>query len=91
MDRILENVEVVYVEEDATWFATHPYNGSWNPIKMDTKDDLDYSLWFYDCWYDLVYEQFGENELTDEERKELFKDFVDNLEDWGFKIKKIKN
>jgi hypothetical protein len=38
----MENIKKIYIKEDGTPLYTH-YNGSWNVMKMETTDGLDYS------------------------------------------------
>lgn len=83
-EEIMSGIKTIYVNEERTWFKVKPYNGSWNPIVMDTTfDEGDYSIFVYDSWYDLISEY--EN-ITDEERNDLFEDFITHMEGWGWNV-----
>jgi len=96
MSNFLDNVKKIYINEEQDWFVTHPYNGSWHPIKMETKDGNDWSIPIYENWYEFLnmsmeQEDGSYQEPTDEDVKELFPLFIDNLKDWGIRVTTIYN
>jgi hypothetical protein len=92
----MEKIKAIYVTNDKSWFLTKKYNGSWHPIVMDTTDDLDYSIFVYESWYEFIdiMEEGNENtsdELTNEQVKEYFTEFIDHMEGWGWEVKVLEN
>lgn len=84
----MENITAIYLNPEKTWFETHPYNGSWHPIIMDTKDGLDYSINIYEEWYSFVEnEELNLDEMNDEECNLAFEEFCIRMEDLGFVFK----
>jgi hypothetical protein len=88
-------IKTIYLNQDKSWFATKKYNGSWNPIIMDTTDNLDHSITVYESWYEYIdlMDEDNENpseELTDEELKDYFEGFIDHMENWGWEIKVLE-
>jgi hypothetical protein len=60
----MENIKKIYIKENGTPIYTH-YNGSWNVMKMETTDGLDYSYSISEMIDDNLYEYEEENgELT---------------------------
>jgi hypothetical protein len=86
------NVKAIYVEKGNTAFATKRYNGSYYPIKMETEDGLDYSIYFWESWYEFQNGWLDDEnkeddyELSVEQLESLFVDFVEELEDCGYNI-----
>lgn len=69
----MENLKKLYITEDGTPFYTH-YNGSWNVMKMETTDGLDYSLTISEMLDDSVY-NYEEEEGVELEGQE-YTDFI---------------
>jgi hypothetical protein len=85
----MENITKIYINEDGTLHTTH-YNGSWNVIKMDTTDNLDYSIQIYETLNDSVYYYEEENdvELEGEEYNDFIKEELEFLCD-GYDIELV--
>ena len=84
----METIKKLWINEDGTPFTTH-YNGSWNVIKMETTDNLDYSIDIYDIITEGVYEaeQQLERELTNEEYNEEVSYILENIAEYiGFEL-----
>ncbi len=56
----MENIKKIYIKEDGTPLYTH-YNGSWNVMKMETTDGLDYSYSICEMIDEMVYNYEEEN------------------------------
>ena len=82
-EQIMDGIKTIYVNEERTWFKVKPYNGSWNPIVMETEFDGDFSIFVYDSWYEFISEY--EN-TTEEERNDLFEEFINHMEGWGWNV-----
>jgi len=78
----MENINKIYINEDGTFHTTH-YNGSWNVIKMDTTDDLDYSITIYEMLNDSVwnYEEDNDVELEGEDYQNFIKEELEFMAD----------
>jgi len=78
----MENINKIYINEDGTLHTTH-YNGSWNVIKMDTTDDLDYSITIYEMLNDSVwnYEEDNDVELEGEDYHNFIKEELEFMAD----------
>jgi hypothetical protein len=78
----MENIKKIYINENGTFHTTH-YNGSWNVIKMETTDDLDYSISIYEYLNDRVwdYEEEEGIELEGEDYENFIKDELEYLSD----------
>ena len=50
----MENIKKIYIKENGTPIYTH-YNGSWNVMKMETTDGLDYSYSISEMIDEMVY------------------------------------
>jgi len=90
-EQIMDGIKTIYVNEERTWFKVKPYNGSWNPIVMDTTFDMgDCSILVYDSWYDFISEyivgEVGSDKLSEEQRNELFEEFITHMEGWGWNV-----
>jgi hypothetical protein len=63
----MENIKKIYIKENGTPIHTH-YNGSWNVMKMETTDGLDYSYSISEMLDDSLYQYEEENgELNGDE------------------------
>lgn len=69
----MENIKKLYITQEGTPFHTH-YNGSWNVMKMETTDGLDYSLTISQMLDDSVY-SYEEEEGVELEGQE-YTDFI---------------
>ena len=49
----MENIKKIWIKQDGTPVTTH-YNGSWNVIKHNSTDDLDYSITIWETIYEAV-------------------------------------
>lgn len=78
----MENINKIYINENGTLHTTH-YNGSWNVIKMDTTDDLDYSITIYEMLNDSVwnYEEDNDVELEGEDYQNFIKEELEFMAD----------
>ena len=67
----MEKITKIYTDESGNPIITH-YNGSWNVIKHESTDNLDYSISIWESIYQGVSdaEEYLERELTDEEYNE---------------------
>lgn len=74
----MENITKLYIKEDGTPLYTH-YNGSWNIMKMETTDGLDYSMTISEMLDDMVY-QHEEEEGVELEGDEYIKLIAGELE-----------
>jgi hypothetical protein len=84
----MENITKLYINQDGSLHTTH-YNGSWNVIKMQTTDNLDYSITIYDMLADMVYEYEEETgiELEGEEYDDFIKSELEFMSDaFGFEL-----
>ena len=82
-NEVMSGIKTIYVNEERTWFKVKPYNGSWNPIVMDTTFDKgDYSIFVYDSWYGFI----DDTILTEEERNDMFKLFIEEMEGYGWNV-----
>ena len=90
-EEIMNGIKTIYVNEERTWFKVRPYNGSWNPIVMETEFDKgDYSIFVYESWYGFidsnVNDEYEFDKLTNEERNDLFEEFINQMEGWGWNV-----
>jgi hypothetical protein len=56
----MENIKKIYIKENGTPIYTH-YNGSWNVMKMETTDGLDYSYTISEMIDEALYNYEEEN------------------------------
>jgi len=78
----MENITKIYLNENGTFHTTH-YNGSWNVIKMETTDDLDYSMTIYEYLNEAVWNYEDEEgiELEGQEYDDFIKCELEFLAD----------
>ena len=74
----MENIKKIYIKENGTPIYTH-YNGSWNVMKMETTDGLDYSLTISEMLDDMIY-QYEEENGVELEGDEYYQFIANELE-----------
>lgn len=77
----MENIKKLYINDNGTPIYTH-YNGSWNVMKMETIDGLDYSYSISEMLDDSLYQYEEENgELNGDEYDQFIANELEYLAD----------